>query len=586
MSLSLNFHKGDDDDQNKKNNPVRRRDLRKSTGLPKPQAAAPGAALEAFNDPSKMSAMFDDDDESQTIQQARETGVIKSYHKVDPESEEALLKALQESLKEHREKHTNSKIRASRFVTADLLLNAPRGYYRKFEQQVSQGVNWIREQLAERGTSGSISEAQRAPMDESLQEEAYGIVNAVTLEFMDSQILHGVEREIVKTFIINEIIGFGPIDPLWRDRSIDEIAINGPRDIQIQVRGKRLRVPGCEFMNEDHVMGLLERIFSAGGKQLSRTVPNVKGRLHDNSRIHATHTSVAPAGPNVLIRRHPAKYWTPQDLIDKDSASEEMLAYLGNLIYKGCSVAVIGGTGSGKTTFLNALTGFYRDDARILTLEDNIEMLPNPTKMLAAPMETRPASSSGEGGVTMRDLVRASLQMSPDVLILGEVSDHAAMDLIQALNTGHYGASTVHANTAAAGMYRLSSLVSQSGEATLETALPLIATAFDIVVQLQKFPSDGSRRIVSISEVALQPELDPVSQKQHLPVRDLWKYRTEGIDQNSGKVHGYWEQVSEISQARAEAKSLGLERDLSWAELSELSSIPEHLQKVEQSWNS
>lgn len=608
MSLSLNFPEDNDNtpvqlpsrrarraaEQAQHNNtPVRqngipRQSPNESRALPSVPEDRPGSGLSILGNNDEISKMFDDDEETLAINAARSSGVLDDLDQTDPESAEHALKVLTADLEEHRKLHSANRVKAARFISGQRMLELPQGFFNNYMTDVDKASRWIREEVAERQQSHTIAEAQRAPLDEALQEEAFNVVNSITLEYLSTRLPHyrGIEKELVKSLIFNEIIGFGPIDPLWRDRKIDEIAINGPYDIQVQIDGHRHYVPSCVFRDEQHLMDLLERIFGAISKQLSRTNPLVKGRLHDNSRIFATHTVVSPSGPNVLIRRHPERYWTPQDLIDRDSASEELLTYLGNLIYKGCSIAVIGGTGTGKTTFLNALTGFYRNTARIFTLEDNIEMLPNPTKMLAAAMECRPPNSStGEGAVTMRDLLRGTLQLSPDVIIIGEVTDGAAMDLVQALNTGHYGASTVHANTPESGIHRIASLVAQSGEATLQTSLPLIATAFDVVVHLERFPSDGTRKITSISEVALTPEVHPTSGEQYLPVKTLWKFMNEGIDRN-GKVHGTWQQVGEISRERAAAKSLGLERDLTWEELSTLSHIPEHLRTVGKTWGS
>lgn len=226
-----------------------------------------------------------------------------------------------------------------------------------------------------------------------------------------------------------------------------------------------------------------------------------------------------------------------------------------------------------NTSMLNALTGFYPEHSRILTLEDNLEMKPNPKKLIAAPMETKPPAPDNvnDSGVTMRSLVHSAMQMRPDVLIIGEVTDAAAYDLCQALNTGHAGASTFHANSSQLAITRVASLVAQSGLTTIDGAFDLISAAFDFVINLRHFPQDGSRRIYSIDEVG--SEVEVVDGKPFLRTKQLWKFNTERIENN--KVIGHWEQVGDISEERAERRMFDAQRTLSWEELKELSSLPE-----------
>lgn len=207
-------------------------------------------------------------------------------------------------------------------------------------------------------------------------------------------------------------------------------------------------------------------------------------------------------------------------------------------------------------------------------------MKPHPDKLLAAAMEVKPGSvDRGDPGVTMRDLVHATLQMRPDGLIIGEVTDGAAYDLAQALNTGHFGASTIHANSEYDGIYRIASLIQQGAELSQAQALPLIAAAFDFVVLLEHFPEDGSRRLTSISEVDPYPGTNDAGQPT-LGVRQLFKFEADGkrpVEQPDGstveKIYGHWDQVGEISEIRRKRRHLDLIKDLSWEELRELSAI-------------
>lgn len=494
------------------------------------------------------------------------TDVQKHYANTERELESSFL-AL-------KKKYPAGGLKASRFITADILMSAPTDYFDRFQEDVEKAVRWVQGSLAGKEMSDVVSDAMQHPTDDAVQEQAFRTVMNFIIEFMERMNYRGVEKEIVKTMVSNEIIGFGKLDPLWRDRRIDEILANGPHDIQVEISGQLQRVPACKFKDEAHMMNLLQRLFGAIGKTVTRTTPLVKGRLHDNSRMFAVHSSVAPLGPNFSIRRHPEKFWTPSDLVTRGSASKELMTSVGNMIRKGCSFVVIGGTSTGKTSLLNAMTGFYRDDVRLLTLEDNLEMKPNPKKMLAAAMECKPGAIDrpNDKGITMRDLVKASLQLRPDGIIVGEVTDGATYDLCQALNTGHFGASTIHANSEFDGIYRIASLVAQSELVSADGALPLISAAFDFIIQLEHFPIDGSRRIVSISEVAPYPVQD-ASGRMSLPLNRLWRFVDDGLV--DGKVTGHYEQVGKISDIRAARRHLNIERDLTWEELQELSSVPE-----------
>lgn len=511
------------------------------------------------------------DDEEDELRKAKEVSGFGSSYQT--ENSDPILEMIRRNVKELRQKYPTGGVKASRYITTEVLLKASSTYFDKYLEDVARGVDFVRTELADRGISETVKIAQDNPTDDILQDKSFYSVHSLASEFMSKLFWRDEHRSIVLALICNEIVGFGRLEPLWRDRSIDEIMCNGPKDVQIEIRGEIIKVPACYFDNQKHLMDLINRLYGAIGKTVTLTTPLVKGRLHDKSRMFAVHETLAPDGPNFSIRRHPEAYWTPKDLVERGSSSEEMMAYIGNLIYKGTTAVVVGGTHSGKTSLLNAVTGFYKPNVRILTLEDNIEMKPNPKKFLAAAMECRPAAvdRSSDRGVTMRDLVKSSLQLRPDVIIVGEVTDDAAFDLCQALNTGHAGASTIHANSASEAIPRIASLITQSGMANLDSSLDLIASAFDIVIVTKHFPIDGSRRIVSVDEISYQPI--EVNGRLTLKTYPLWKFVDQGLDSN-GMVTGYWEQVGDISKERRERKILDIEEDLSWEALKELSSIP------------
>jgi len=543
-----------------------------------------GFTLPNENSQGANNPLLDDDEEITFTAESR--SALKEYKTTD----DPILEAIENNYKDLKKKYPNGGWKSFQFITADILRQAPKNWFEPFDKDLQAATNWTQGQLATRDRSDSIAEAQADPTNDALQDEAFRAIYSILAEYLDSIGYRGIQRWIMVSLVSSEIIGLSKIDPLWRDRSVDEILINGPRDVQIEVRGQLHRVPAANFRDADHVLAMLERVFSSINKQLSKNTPLMKGRLHDQSRIFAVHPTVAPDGPNVAIRRHPERYWTPQELEKYGSIDPEIGKFLGNLVNSGCSFVVIGGTSTGKTSFLNAMTGFYRPDVRILTLEDNLEMKPNPTKMLAAAMETKPGNiERGDEGVTMRDLVKGSLQMRPDALIVGEVTDGAAYDLVQSLNTGHFGASTIHANSEFDGIYRIASLVQQGAELSQSQTLPLIAAAFDFVVLLEHFPVDGSRRLVSISEIDPYVTTNPGSEPT-LGVTQLFKFVNDGVvsvlndeGSTSPRITGHWEKTGDLSDVRRQRRHLDLHPDLSWDELVELSTIPaEYLPKVEE----
>ena len=493
-----------------------------------------------------------------------------------------ILAMLEQRYRELKEKYPGGGWKSMQLVNLDILMKMPKDWLKRYDRYVQAGAEFTRKQLVTLDRSEEVAKAADNPTEDKYQDAAYRAVQSIFTQFLDRNQIRGFDRYLTLNLVASEIIGLSSIDPIWRDRRVDEIIINGPKDIQVEIGGQLQRIPAAQFRDADHVIQLLERIFRSVNKQLSPKTPLLKGRLHDQSRIFAVHPFVAPEGPNVAIRRHPEKYWTAEELIRMGSIDEEVATFLGNLIYKGCSFVVIGGTSTGKTSFLNAMTGFFRPDVRLITLEDNLEMRPHPGKMLAAAMEVKPGSTDrGDKGVTMRDLVHATLQMRPDGLIIGEVTDGAAYDLAQALNTGHFGASTIHANSEYDGVYRIASLIQQGADLSQAQALPLIAAAFDFVILLEHFPEDGSRRMTSISEVDPYPGVGPAGEPT-LGVRQLFKFEADGkrkeLDRHGveqDKIYGHWEQVGQLSDVRRKRRHLDLIKDLTWEELKAIAAIPE-----------
>ena len=471
---------------------------------------------------------------------------------------------IESNIRALREKYPQGGVKSSRVITSRILREAPADYFDRFTKDVEDGTSFVQNLLVDRGGSEIIAKSQANPTDEAVQEQAFRKIQSLILEYLGRRAWSGADRAIISQLITNEIIGFSSIDPLWRDKSINEIAVNGPFSITIEVAGKWKYVKSCKFHTQEHLERLLERLYQSVNKSPSRMTPRLKGRLHDNSRLWTMHKSIMPKGPSLNVRRHPERFWAPIDLIERGSCSPEVMTTIGNLIYKGCSFLIVGGTSTGKTSMLNALTGFYRNDARIITVEDSLEMKPNPNKMVAPGLETIPSRpDENDRGVTIRDLVQGTLQMAPDVIIVGESTGGEAYDLCQALNTGHAGASTIHANDIRGAMPRMLSLVGQGEVIRAEAALPLIGAAFDFMIYLEHSSIDGSRKIAEVAEIPTYPEFDKAN-KPFLNPRTIWKLNREV---------GTWEKFNEISDELIEMRGLKLEPDLTWEELKELSKV-------------
>lgn len=490
-----------------------------------------------------------------------------------PKAEDLTIdRRIADSIRELRLKYPTDGLKASRFITSEILMAAPTDYFEKYEKDLYSLVAAIQTSIAERNVSDVVARAQQNPTDDGFQEAAYRLVHNSAADNAERLQWRGTDRSILLNLAVNEVIGFSRLDPLWRDSKIDEIICNGPSDIQVGISGKLYRVPACKFRDADHLMSMIERLYTAVGRTVSRTRPLSKARLHDMSRMHTVHQAVAPNGPILNIRRHPKDFWTPKKMVDLGAASEEVMTTIGNLVYKGASYLVVGGTYTGKTSMLNALTGFYPGNLRILTLEDSIEMKPNPNKLLAPAMECIPPSpdNANQRGITMRDLTKGATQMRPDVIIVGEVVDGAAYDLCSALNTGHAGASSLHANSVDEAVTRLATMIGQGEVVQAEAAVPMIAAAFDFVIFLDRWNIDGSKRISAVVEVPTTPDYGPDG-RPFLKMNPLWQFVEDGI--RDDRVVGHYERVGELSDDIKRRHSLELEDDFSWEELVELSRV-------------
>jgi pilus assembly protein CpaF len=307
------------------------------------------------------------------------------------------------------------------------------------------------------------------------------------------------ERLALVDDLIAEIGGFGPIEPLLHDETITEVMVNGPRQVYIERRGK-LELTNVVFRNEDHVMHVIDRIIAPLGRRVDESSPRVDARLPDGSRVNAIIPPLSLIGPVITIRKFATKPYTVQDLISFGTATPDMFDFLNACVEARLNIFVSGGTGSGKTTFLNVLSSFIPNSDRIVTIEDAAELQLHQEHVIT--LEARPPNLEGEGEIPIRLLLRNSLHMRPDRIIVGECRGGEALDMLQAMNCGHDGSlSTGHSNSPRDMLSRLETMVLMSGwELPLRSIREQMASAIDLIVHTARL-KDGSRKVVNITEV-------------------------------------------------------------------------------------
>jgi pilus assembly protein CpaF len=307
------------------------------------------------------------------------------------------------------------------------------------------------------------------------------------------------ERVRMLEQITDEIIGLGPMEPLLRDDSVSEVMVNGPRQVYIERAGK-LELTNVVFQNDDHVMRIIDRIIAPIGRRVDESSPMVDARLTDGSRVNAIIPPLSLVGPVITIRKFAASPFTTDDLIRFGTSTPEMFEFLRACVEARLNIFVSGGTGSGKTTTLNVLSSFIPNDERIVTIEDAAELQLRQEHVVT--LESRPPNIEGKGAIPIRELVRNSLRMRPDRIVVGECRSGEALDMLQAMNTGHDGSlSTGHANTPRDMLARLETMVLMAGiDLPVRAIREQIASAVDLIVHQSRL-KDGTRKIVNITEV-------------------------------------------------------------------------------------
>lgn len=339
------------------------------------------------------------------------------------------------------------------------------------------------------------------------------------------------DRERLVEELVSEILGLGPIEPLLKDPSVSEVMVNGPSSVYIE-RAGRLVKTNVKFKDDEHLLHIIDRIVSAVGRRIDESSPLVDARLADGSRVNVIIPPLSLTGPIVTIRKFSKDPLTVDKLIEFGSLSKSMATFLEAAVQGRLNMVISGGTGSGKTTLLNCLSSFIPESERIVTIEDSAELQLRQDHLVS--LETRPANIEGEGQITMRDLVRNALRMRPDRIVVGEVRTGEALDMLQAMNTGHDGSmTTAHANTTRDLLSRLETMVLMSGmDLPLRAIRSQIASAVDIVIQISRF-RDGSRRVTSICEITgMEGDI--------ITMQELFKFSQEGFD-TEGRVTGTYE---------------------------------------------
>lgn len=368
-------------------------------------------------------------------------------------------------------------------------------------------------------------EGAEIPLDQKknvVRERLNALIEQMRLPFPPD-----ARKDLVEA-VLNDVIGYGPIQPLLEDDEISEIMVNGPKRVYIEKKGQ-LQLTNVVFDDDEHVLRVIERIVLPLGRRIDAENPTVDARLPDGSRVNAVIPPVAIDGPCITIRKFRKHKLRIEDLIRLGSLTEPMAEFLRACVRARLNIIISGGTGSGKTTLLNVLSGFIPENERIVTIEDAAELQLQQEHVVR--LESRPPDLNGRGAVTIRDLVRNALRMRPDRIVVGECRGGEALDMLQAMNTGHDGSmTTIHANSPRDALARLETLVLMAGmDLPLKVVRQQISSAVDLIVQQSRL-RDGSRKVISISEV-VGMEGDVIT------MSELFKFEQTGITPD-GKVIG------------------------------------------------
>lgn len=389
----------------------------------------------------------------------------------------------------------------------------------------------------------------REGLEDTAREKIRGIIDEVVA---NGKLPAGIDPDRLEEDIFNEAMRLGPLEELLADESVTEIMVNGPEKVYIE-RGGKLVLSDCQFSDDASVMAVIERIVAPLGRRIDESQPYVDARLADGSRVNAIIAPLALSGPTITIRKFAKKALTPEDFVRFGTWTPDAAKFMELCVRLRKNIIVAGGTGSGKTTLLNLLSGYIPENERIVTVEDAAELRLQQPHVVR--LEARPPNIEGKGAVTIRDLVKNCLRMRPDRIIVGECRGGEALDMLQAMNTGHDGSlTTVHANSPRDVISRLETMVLMSGMELPSRAIrEQIQSAVDIIIHESRM-SDGSRKVTAITEVTGM-------EGNQIVMQDIFAFNQTGIDAN-GKIVGRMKPTGAIPTWIDQVKARGIEVDM------------------------
>ncbi len=381
-----------------------------------------------------------------------------------------------------------------------------------------------------------------------LRVEIKKVVDRIIAENGSSVPLNLAERERLSSEIQDEVLGLGPIEPYMHDPTVNDILVNTYKRVYVERAGK-LYLTETRFKDDDHLRKIIDRIVSAVGRRIDETVPMVDARLADGSRVNAIIPPLAIDGPSLSIRRFATDPLEMDDLIAYKSLTTEIGELLAGIVRARLNIIISGGTGSGKTTMLNVLSRFMPENERVVTIEDSAELQLKQDHVIR--LETRPANIEGKGEITQRDLVRNSLRMRPDRIIVGEVRAGEIVDMLQAMNTGHDGSlTTIHSNSPRDALLRMETLVAMAGlNIPTEAVRKYISSAIQVIIQISRL-MDGSRKMVSFQEVTGM-------EGNIITMQEICSFEQTGVD-NDGKVKGRFKMGGVLPRFTEKFRAMGI----------------------------
>jgi pilus assembly protein CpaF len=384
------------------------------------------------------------------------------------------------------------------------------------------------EQLVYRYHQRLIDELEAEKLEAMPPDKRRQAVQEAVRALLARESLNALVRDAVAARVVDEVVGFGPIEPLLHDNSVSEVMVNTPEEVYFE-RDGRLYQSDVRFRDAKHVMQIIERIIAPLGRRVDESSPMVDARLPDGSRVNIIIPPLSPRSPTLTIRKFRADKMTMEDLVAVGSLTAELGQFVGICVESRLNVLISGGTGSGKTTMLNALSASIPDTERIVTIEDPLELKLQQPHVIS--LEARPSNIDGKGEVTQRELLRNALRMRPDRIIIGEVRGGEAFDMLNAMNTGHEGSlSTIHANSPRDGLARLENMVLMANLDLPQLAIrEQMASALHLVIQIARF-RDGTRRVTHVTEVSGM-------EGTVVTLQDIFRFRQHGIGED-GHIQG------------------------------------------------